>query len=469
MAKHRNNMNNAYVILAAGLGTRMNSSLPKVLHPVYGIPMIRSIISTVKSLRPGKIVVIAGEHIDIIRKVLDDQEIVYVRQREQKGTGHALRSARRYLKRVKGSVVVLNGDTPLVTAQTIRKFLLKHRKDRNMVSVLSFQAQNPDSYGRIFRDKSGQIMAIMEERDASVEQKKIKEVNSGMYALHPDALSFLDEIKMNKKKKEYYLTDIIDISLRKRKKTAAYCIGQEKECIGVNTKQELHQASEVMKERIINHWIEKGVYFIDQGAVYIHPDAVIGSETTLYPNVSIGEQSRIGKRATIYPNVRIYSSIIGNDVTIKDSTVIEESVVKNGASVGPFAHLRPQSEVGSGARIGNFVELKKTVVGKKTNASHLSYLGDAIIGREVNIGAGTITCNYDGEKKHVTIIDDNVFIGSDTQLVAPIKIGRGAYIGAGSTITKDVPSWALALSRSDQKKILNWARKKLKVKRKKLK
>ncbi len=462
-------MKSTYVILAAGLGTRMNSSLPKVLHPVYGIPMIQSIVSTVKRLDPGQIIVITGRHVDGMKRVLDDRDIVYARQKVQKGTGHALRSARNELKHCKGTVVVLNGDTPLITAGTIRKFLMRHHKNRNFVSVLSFRAQNPDSYGRILRDSRRNVLAVIEERDATLRQKKIREVNSGIYALHPGALGFLDEIKMNKKKKEYYLTDIVDISLRRGKRTAAYCIGHEREFLGVNTKQELLQATRFMKERIIRHWIAKGVYFVDEDSVYIHPDAVLGAGTTLYPNVFIDKQSIIGKRVTIFPNVRILNSTIGNDVVIKDMTVIEGSVVKNKALIGPFAHIRPDSEIGSEARIGNFVELKKTVIGKKTNAAHLSYLGDAVIGRHVNIGAGTITCNYDGKKKYVTSIGDYVFVGSDSQLIAPITVGKGAYIGAGSTITKDVPSWALALSRAEQRKILNWAKKKFQTTDKKKK
>ncbi len=464
-------MKSTYVILAAGLGTRMNSSLPKVLHPVYGIPMIQSIVGMVKRLDPEKIIVITGNYGEGMKKVLNDQDIVYTRQKVQKGTGHALRSARKELRNSKGTIVVLNGDTPLITARTIRKFLARHHRNRNFVSVLSFRAENPNSYGRIIRDKRRNVRAVIEERDATVQQKNITEVNSGIYALHPDTLGFLDEIKMNKKKREYYLTDIIDVSLRKGKRTAAYCIGREEEFLGVNTKKELLKATRFMKERIIHHWIAKGVHFVDDDSVYIHPDAVIGAETTLYPNVFIDKQSVIGKRVTIYPNVRVLNSTIGNDVILKDMTVIEGSVVKRGAVIGPFAHIRPESEIGSEARIGNFVELKKTVIGKKTNAAHLSYLGDAVIGRQVNIGAGTITCNYDGKKKHVTTIGDRVFVGSDSQLIAPIKVGKGAYIGAGSTITKDVPSGALALSRAEQRKILNWAKKKFQtaVKKKKSK
>lgn len=453
-------MNTACVILAAGLGKRMNSTLPKVLHKVCGIPMLQSVIDTARKLKCGQIVVVTGIHDDLIKKTLSSPDISYVLQKEPKGTGHALRCAKQGLKGFQGILIVLNGDTPLVSSETIKKFLKLHLKNKSAISVLSFHTENPDNYGRIVRDASGQVLGIVEQQDADAVQKKIQEVNSGAYAINHDLIPLLDRLQINRKKGEYYLTDIIALSAKMGFKTSAECVGSEQEFIGVNTRQELYLASLIMKETIIGNCIDKGVNFLDADSVFIHPKAVIGPETTLYPNVYIDGATRIGRGVTIYPNVRISNSRIEDRAVIKDSTVIEESHVGTGATVGPFAHIRPGSEVGADARIGNFVELKKTVIGKGAKASHLSYLGDARIGKGVNIGAGTITCNYDGKTKSVTVIDEGVFVGSDSQLVAPVRIGKGAYIGAGSTITKDVPPHALAISRVKQRNIAGWAKEK---------
>lgn len=460
-------MKTACVILAAGLGKRMNSSLPKVLHKVCGVPMLQGVIDTARKLKSEKIIVVTGKHHDLIQKTLASPDVSYVLQKEPKGTGHALRCAREALKGFQGVVIVLNGDTPLVSSETIKKFLKQHQKNKSAVSVLSFLAENPEAYGRIVRDASGQVLSIVEQKDADAVQKKIHEVNSGVYAINHDHLPLLDDIQINRKKGEYYLTDIVALSVRKGLKTSALCVGIEQEFMGVNTKQELYRASRIMEEAVIGRWIERGVNVLDAGSVFVHPHALIGAETTLYPNVYIDGSTRIGRGVIIYPNVRISDSRIGDKAVIKDSTVIEESQVKTGATVGPFAHIRPGSEVGIDARIGNFVELKKAVIGDGSKASHLSYLGDARIGRGVNIGAGTITCNYDGKKKFMTVIDEGVFVGSDSQLVAPVRIGKGAYIGAGSTITKDVPPYALAVSRVEQKNIQDWAKKRKDVKSKK--
>ncbi len=453
-------MKTACVILAAGLGKRMNSAVPKVLHNVAGIPMIQSVVNTALRLRPDKVIVVAGQHIDLIRKSLAAKGVVFALQKEAKGTGHALLCARPALGNLKGLVVVMNGDTPLLDPDTIKRFINLHKKNKNDISVISFIAKNPGSYGRVVRDKSGKGLSIIEDKDADQVQKKIHEVNSGVYVINSDAMSILKDIRENSLKGEYYLTDIVALAYQKGLKTSAYCIGSEEEFMGVNTREELYKASYLMKKNIIDKWTGKGVNFLDAGSVFIHPDAHIGRGTTVYPNVYIEGHTEIGRDSTIYPNVRILNSRIGNKVTIKDSTVIEDSDIKDRASVGPFAHIRPGSEIGSEARIGNFVELKKAIVGSGTKASHLSYLGDTKIGRGANIGAGTITCNYDGKKKHVTIIEDGVFVGSDSQLVAPVRVGKGAYIGAGSTVTKDIPPGALAISRVEQRNILKWARRK---------
>jgi bifunctional UDP-N-acetylglucosamine pyrophosphorylase/glucosamine-1-phosphate N-acetyltransferase len=450
-------MKTACVILAAGQGKRMKSSLPKVLHKICGMPMLQGVIDTAKGLNPDKIVVVAGKHVDMFRKEIADPDVRFVLQKEPKGTGDALKSALPALKGFRGQIIVLNGDTPLIRPATIRKFLGLHHKMKRDVSVLSFEASDPAGYGRIVRDKTGRFIAIIEEKDADSVQKGIREVNSGVYALNQNALSLIHGISMNRLKREYYLTDIVALAMKRGFAASAFEIGLEEEFMGVNTREELLQASEIMRRGIVRELMTKGVNIIDPGSVFIHPHASVGSDTTIYPNVLIEGRTTIGRGVTIYPNVRVSRSMIGNGSVILDSTVIEDSVIREGASVGPFAHLRPGADVGACAKIGNFVELKKTVVGKGAKASHLSYLGDAKIGRDVNIGAGTITCNYDGKSKHRTVIEEGVFIGSDTQLVAPVRIGKGAYLGAGSTITKDVPPGALAVSRTEQRNIKDWA------------
>ncbi len=453
-------MKTACVILAAGRGTRMKSPVPKVLQRLCGTTMIENVLSTARKLRPDRIIIVAGIHMDAIEEAVGDGNVSFALQREAKGTGHALLCARRELKGFDGDIVVMNGDTPLVTAETIRKFLRRHGKDRNAVSVLSFRACRPDDYGRIVRDGRGRVAAIVEGRDADAAQKEINEVNSGVYALRSDALSLLDGIGINRAKGEYYLTDIVASASRSGMRTSAYCIGVEEEFMGVNTAEELLMASQLMKRTLIKKWTDRGARFLDPASVYIDCAVSVGRGATIYPNVYLEGNTSIGKEATIFPNVRIVDGAVGNAAVIRDSSVIESSRVRDRASVGPFAHLRPGSDVGPDAKVGNFVELKKAVMGRSSKASHLSYLGDAVVGKGVNIGAGTITCNYDGVKKHVTVIGDGVFVGSDSQLVAPVTIGRGAYIGAGSTITKDVPPGALSLSRTDQKNIKGWVKKK---------
>jgi bifunctional UDP-N-acetylglucosamine pyrophosphorylase/glucosamine-1-phosphate N-acetyltransferase len=455
------------VVLAAGLGKRMNSFLPKVLHTLHGTPMLHHVLNTLYELNPLRIVVVAGKHLKEIKESIGDVSVIsFVQQKVPMGTGDALLKAWTALKGFQGTVVVVNGDTPLIMSKTLKQFLTLHSKEKNSVSMLSFIAEDPGSYGRVIRDGAGDIISIVEDRDATERQKKIKEVNSGVYAIETDTPHLLKEIKLNESKGEYYLTDIIGVAKDKGIKIGAYCIGSEDEFMGVNTKKDFGKVRQLMRDRIIKKWVNRGICFIDTNSVYISTDVKIDKGTIIYPNVHLEGNTRIGRGCTIYPNVRIQDSIVEDGAIIKDSTLIEGSVVKRRASVGPFAHIRPGSEIGEEVKIGNFVEVKKSVIGSRTKASHLTYLGDSKIGKNVNIGAGTITCNYDGYKKHVTIIEDNVFIGSDSQLIAPVKIGKGAYVGAGSTITNDVPSLALGMGRTRQINIKDWVlRKKLKVKK----
>lgn len=457
-------MRTACVILAAGLGKRMHSPLPKVLHRICGTTMLRSVITSAVGTRPEKIVVVAGGmHLDQIRDAVGSTGVVLAVQKKALGTGHALQCALPVLKGFRGDLLIMNGDTPLLRPDTLKKILAQHKRHKNDISFLSFIAERPEAYGRVLRGPDGAVLAIVEEKDADLGLKSIKEVNSGVYVISSSALRLLDRITMNRLKKEYYLTDIVSIASKHGFKVSAYCMDKEDEFMGVNTRSELSRASALMRRRIIEGLTESGVIFVDPDAVYIDSDVRIGVDAVIYPNVYLEGGTRIGKRSVIYPNTRIKDSLLGSGVIIRDSTVIDASTVRDNASVGPFAHIRPGSVIGPEAKIGNFVELKKAVFGRASKASHLSYLGDALIGRDVNIGAGTITCNYDGKNKHLTVIEDGVFVGSDTQLVAPVKISKGAYIAAGSTITKDVPRDALAITRVSQKHYKDWAKKKKKT------
>jgi bifunctional UDP-N-acetylglucosamine pyrophosphorylase/glucosamine-1-phosphate N-acetyltransferase len=451
----------AAVVLAAGVGKRMNSSLPKVIHRIQGVPMIQYVLDALHGLGADVITVVVGKRSGEIRKSLTDPDsLSFVYQKAPKGTAHALLQAAPAFSGFRGTVIVLNGDTPLVTRETLRKFLLLHKRKKNRISILSFISKEPASYGRVVRNGAGAVTGVVEEKDATPSQKKITEVNSGIYAFEPGFTGLLKEIELNKAKKEYYLTDVVAVACGHGIKIDAFCAGVEEELMGVNTQWELEKAGRLLRDRILRKWRERGVIFIDENLVFLSPAVRIGENTLIYPNVYLEGMTRIGRNCKIYPNVRITDCVVSDDAVVKDSTLIEESVIEKGATVGPFAHIRPGSRIGKEARIGNFVELKKAVIGAGTKASHLSYLGDAKIGKNVNIGAGTITCNYDGYRKNVTTIGDNVFIGSDSQLIAPVTVGRGAYVGAGATITKDVPPKALALSRMEQKNIEGWATKK---------
>ncbi|RJQ53102.1 MAG: UDP-N-acetylglucosamine diphosphorylase/glucosamine-1-phosphate N-acetyltransferase [Nitrospiraceae bacterium] len=452
------------VILAAGRGKRMNSQIPKVLHQVMGRPMLRYAIDAVRPLRPGKTVVVIGNGAELVKKEMaGDDRLSFVIQKQLLGTGNALAVARKELK--KGALLVLNGDCPLITAKTLKTLIEKHRRSRNALSFLSFSDGAMKGYGRIFRDEKGRVTGIVEDKHATRdERKKFDELNGGVYLMEEEVLGCLEKVKKNSSSGEYYLTDIVGIAAGEGKRVEAYNCPSE-EIRGVNNREELLRVSEIIRHRIINKWMLKGVTFINPETSFVSPPALIGKDTIIYPNTYLEGRTRIGKSCTIYPGSRISDSILGNNVVIKDNTVIEESRVGDRSSIGPFAHLRPHSVIGRCAKIGNFVETKKSVIGEGTKASHLTYLGDAVIGKNVNIGAGTITCNYDGKNKFGTVIESGVFIGSDSQLVAPVKIGKDAYVAAGATITRDVPSGDLAISRARQQNLKGWAlKRKLKVK-----
>jgi bifunctional UDP-N-acetylglucosamine pyrophosphorylase / glucosamine-1-phosphate N-acetyltransferase len=455
------------VILAAGLGTRMKSSLAKALHPLAGRPMIQHVLKTAAACDPEKIVLVLGHQADAVREAVGDYATEIVLQPEQLGTGHAVRQAKAALAAAHGPVTILCADTPLLSASTLRSLIELHLKKRSAVTLVTAQAHNPYGYGRVVRTRSG-IMKIVEEKDATPAQKKITEVNAGIYCFDRKfLLQALDGIDRNNAQGEYYLPDTISLARRRKLTVSALACGDSREVMGVNSRKDLSDAEAVLRERVNGDWMRAGITMVDPATTFIGDEVSLGRDTVLYGNVRLEGRTRIGEACTIYPGCRLVDTIVGDRVTVKDCSVVEESRIANGASIGPFAHLRPHSVIGQGARIGNFVEIKKSSVGEGSKINHLSYVGDATVGSDVNIGAGVITCNYDGFRKFPTIIEDGVFIGSDAQLVAPVRIGKGALVAAGATITHDVPADALAISRVPQSNREGFSSRRRKLKQKK--
>jgi bifunctional UDP-N-acetylglucosamine pyrophosphorylase/glucosamine-1-phosphate N-acetyltransferase len=459
-------MNLHVCILAAGQSKRMQSKLSKVLHPLCGRPVLLHVLKAVEGLKPDTVSVVLGHQRDQILETLGTREIDVVIQEEQKGTAHALGEYLKQKPEIKGNVLVLNGDTPLVTSDLLRILVQGAQDQSATLAFFTAELQDPTGYGRIFR-KGNQVERIVEEADATPEQRKIHEINAGIYLFDIDSLrSWIPSVQPSNKQKELYLTDVVSLALEDRHKVIAIR-GKSEELIGINTRAELAQAAREMRRRINREWMLKGITMIDPETTYIDADVRLAADTVLYPNVHLEGECMIGGNVTIYPNCRIMNSWINVGCVVYENTSIDSAHLETGVKIGPFARVRPDTVLGVNVRIGNFVELKKTSVGDGTKANHLSYLGDAVIGKNVNIGAGTITCNYDGEKKHKTTIEDEVFVGSDTQFVAPITIGKGAYIAAGSSITEDVPPESLAIARSRQTIKEGWAKKKSKTKDKK--
>ncbi|MEE0138571.1 bifunctional UDP-N-acetylglucosamine diphosphorylase/glucosamine-1-phosphate N-acetyltransferase GlmU [Fusobacterium ulcerans] len=436
------------LILAAGKGTRMKSELPKVIHEVNGIPMISKIIKVLEVLKPEENILILGHKKEEVLKVVGE-DADYVVQTEQLGTGHAVLQAKDKLENYDGDVMVLCGDTPLLREETLEELYKFHRDTDSVTTILTSIYDNPFGYGRIVKE-NGLVKAIVEEKEADAEIKKIKEVNAGVYCFKGRELfDALSKITNNNEKGEYYLTDVIGIQVGEGKKVQSFVLNDNIEILGVNSKVELAQASKVLRDRKNIDLMEKGAILIDPSAVYAEEDVVVGRDTVIYPGAILQGKTVIGENCQILGTTRIIDSTLGNDIKV-ESSVIEESILEDGVTMGPFAHLRPKSHLKEKVHVGNFVEVKKSTLEKGVKAGHLTYLGDAQIGEDTNIGAGTITCNYDGKNKFKTVIGKNSFIGSDSMLVAPVIIGENALVGAGSVITKDVPDNSLAVSRSKQ-------------------
>ncbi len=449
------------VILAAGKGTRMKSDLVKVLHPLLGVPMLSYPVElSLNVINAEKTIIVVGHQVDRIKEKFKDPRIHFVLQEEQLGTGHAVLQAVPFFQSFTGTVLILCGDVPLVKPETLRSFMEIFWRNESILSVLTAVIENPFGYGRIIRSPAGWLERIVEEKDASEEEKLIREINTGIFCLKASYLiDGLKEIGQGNAQGEYYLTDLVEIGRKWGLRCSAHIVADPVEVMGINTRVDLAIAHEVLRQEKLKDLMLSGVTVIDPKTTYVDRTVEIGRDTVLYPNCFLQGKTKIGDRCIIESNSKISDSIIGNEVTIRPNSVITESKIDEGASIGPFAHLRPLTEVKPKARIGNFVEVKKSVIGKGTKANHLAYIGDSFVGEEVNIGAGTITCNYDGFEKHQTIIGDRVFVGSNVELVAPVKVGSRSSIGAGTTVTKDVPEGALAISRVKQKNIKGWSKK----------
>jgi bifunctional UDP-N-acetylglucosamine pyrophosphorylase/glucosamine-1-phosphate N-acetyltransferase len=439
-------MRSLYVlVLAAGQGTRMKSALPKVLHPVAGRPILEHVLKTAGALRAKELSVVLGVGRDQVQKEMVSRgwkKIHYVVQAAPKGSGHAVMMAKSWLKPKRGALLVVYGDTPLLTAPTLHRLVEHHTVSGNAATFLAMDVKNPSGYGRMILDTQGYLERIAEERDATPVERAITLVNSGVACWDiPMLLAALPRLTSKNAKREYYLTDAAAILRTMGGRVGVVRAQNPDETHGINNRVDLARAEAIFRQRVLEHWMREGVTIIDPASTYIDADATIHPDTRLWPGTIIQGAAKIGSHCEIGPY-----------------TVIDNAAVKDGARVGPFARVRPGSVIEEDARIGNFVEVKKSVVGKGSKVNHLSYIGDAQIGKDVNVGAGTITCNYDGFTKSQTWIEDEVFVGSNTNLVAPVKVGRGAIIAAGSTITEDVKPNALAVARSRQVAKEGWAK-----------
>jgi bifunctional UDP-N-acetylglucosamine pyrophosphorylase/glucosamine-1-phosphate N-acetyltransferase len=434
--------------MAAGLGTRMKSQRAKVLHELGGAPLIAHVVRAAQALEPRSIITIVGHQAEEVENAVlaEVGELAsFVVQEKQRGTGDAVESARRVLENSDSLVLVLSGDVPMIRIETLQKLIDQHTNTGASCSILSVRLENPTGYGRIIRDESGGFRKIVEQRDATEEERQVREINSGIYCFEAKALyDALRKVEPKNDQGEYYLTDVAEIILGSGGTVSVFLINDPREVSGINTRAELAEFENLIRRSAIRRlMIESGVTFIDPSHAYISPEAQIGRDTIIHPNVTVEGKTVIGEGCVIRAGARITNSRLGDNVTVKDHSVIVDSQVESNCSVGPFAHLRMNAVLEEKATVGNFVEVKKSRLKRGTKAMHLSYLGDATIGERTNIGAGTVTCNYDGVNKHETIIEDDVKIGSDTMLVAPVRVGARSMTGAGSVVTKDIPADSL--------------------------
>lgn len=445
------------IVLAAGLGRRMRSSLPKVLHRLGGKPMLLYPLRVARGLNPERIVIVVGHGVDEVKRACDADGITWVFQERQLGTGHAVNRTQEIFQDFSGDLLILSGDVPLISQASLQELLSRHREQDATVTLLTAWLEEPSGYGRILRSNKGEVTGIIEERDASGQEKRVKEVNAGVYAVSPSFLfSALGGLDKRNQQAEYYLPDIVGVAVKRGEVVGAVQVDDVREILGINTREELAVMEKTLQEKVNRKWMEAGVTLKDPETTYIEEEVEIGKDTILGPNSHLTGRTVIGERCLIEGSAYVADARLGDGVHLKFFVVLNQCEVGDGAEVGPFAHLRPGTVLKRHVHIGSFVEVKNSLVGEGTKANHLSYIGDATVGSETNIGAGTITCNYDGFEKHPTHIGDRVQVGSDTQLVAPVVIGDDAYVAAGSTITKDVPAGALALSRVSQSHVEGW-------------
>ena len=448
------------IILAAGKGTRMKSDLVKVLHPLLGIPMLSYPIElSLSGIKAEKTLVVVGHQADKIREKFKDPRIHFILQEEQLGTGHAVLQALPFLQKFNGTVLILCGDVPLVKMETLRSFIDTFWRNESVLSVLTAVVENPFGYGRIVRNKAGWLERIVEEKDATEEEKLIPEINTGIFCVKASYLrEGLREIGQENAQGEYYLTDLVEIGRSRGLRCSAHMVSDPTEVMGINTRIDLATAEEVLRQEKLKELMLSGVTVVDPKNTYVEKMVEVGKDTIVYPSCVLQGKTKIGEHCIIEHNSRISDSTVGDEVTIRSNSVITESKVEDQASIGPFAHLRPLTVVKTKAKIGNFVEVEESVIGRGSKANHLAYIGDSFLGEKVTMGAGAITSNDNGFERHQTIIGDRVFVGSNVELVAPVRVGSNASIGAGTTITKNVPEGALAVSRVKQKNIKGWSK-----------
>lgn len=431
-------METAVVILAAGQGTRMKSKLPKVMHPVAGQPMVEWVTQAVLPLSGQPPIVVVGYGAELVRAALGER-VTYVIQMEQLGTGHAVMQAQETLKGKADAVLVVYGDMPLLATETLRHLITTHESGAQPITMLTTVYDESMGFGRVLRDERGQVLGVVEEVQATPEQLRIRELNCGVYVFHADWLwSHLPQIPRSPKD-EYYLTDLIGIAIAEGSRVEALVASNPLEVLGVNDRVHLARVESIVRQRIREDCMRSGVTLMDPATTYIDATVSVGQDTIIYPNTHLQGQTLIGNDCIIGPNTVIRDSRVGDRCRICLS-VLEEAEVEANVEIGPFAHLRRGAHLAEGVHMGNFGEVKNSYLGPGTKMGHFSYIGDATIGQNVNIGAGTVTCNFDGERKHPTHIEDGAFIGSDTMLVAPVRVGKGAKTGAGSVVTHDVPS-----------------------------
>lgn len=447
------------VILAAGKGTRMKSALPKVLHAVGGKSMLRHVMTAAEQAGAKRMLVVVGFGGDKVQAEIG-AAAEFVLQAEQLGTGHAMMQVQPVLAGFSGTILLLCGDTPLLTGQALLDLVAAHQQSGAAATVLTAKPADATGYGRILRDESGQVLGIVEQKDATAEQKQIGEINTGIYCFEAAPLfAALAGLTCNNAQKEYYLTDVLAILAQAGQQVGAVEVADFQETLGINSRLQLAEAEKILRQRKLVELMDSGVTVMDPASTFVDASVSVGEDTVLYPFTWLEGETTIGRDCRIGPNSRISDSQLGDAVTLHFSYA-HECKIAGGVSVGPYVHLRPDTELAAGVKVGNFVEIKNSRVGAGSKLPHLSYIGDADIGSGVNIGCGTITVNYDGKKKHRTVVGDTAFVGCNSNLVAPVSVGSGAYIAAGSTITKDVPDGALGVGRARQSNIAGWVEKK---------